>query len=73
MTPTPSTLSKVLRRHAAVQMGCCFIGVPFKLRSLQGTAIQMGGILPCKLEAYCSTLFETCRGVGVSETLILAT
>ena len=51
-------------------MGGVFSGVSLssKLRSQESTAIQMGGVLPYKLEVYCRT-FRQVVGVGVSETL----
>ena len=38
----------------------------FSVYPVEGTAIQMGGVLPYKfnLEVYCSTFFETDRGSG---------
>ena len=41
-------------------------GFPFssKLRSQEGTAIQMGGVQPYKLEVYCRTFYTSCRGWG---------
>ena len=76
VTPTPSTFSKVLPykweaycrtngRRTAVQMGGVLLGFPlFKHKSQEGAAIQMGGVLPYKLEVYCSTFFEASRGWG---------
>ena len=73
MTPTPSIFSKVLPhkweaycctngRRTAIQMGG--VSLSSKLRSQEGPAIQMGGILPYKLEVYCRTFFELSRGWG---------
>ena len=41
------------------------MGFPF-LRSLsqESTAIQMGGVLPYKMEVYCRTFQTSCRGLG---------
>ena len=50
-------------RRPAIQMGGVLLGfLSSRLRSQEGTAIQMGGILPYKLEVYCSTFSETSRG-----------
>ena len=76
MTPTPSIFSQVLPykweaycstngRRTAVQMGGVLLGFPFlRLRSQEGRAMQMGGVLPYKLEVYCRTFFDTSRGWG---------
>ena len=36
-----------------------------RLRSQGGTAIQMGGVLPYRLEVYCSTFWTSCMGWGL--------
>ena len=40
-----------------------------KPRSQEGTAIQMGAVLPYKLEVYCSTFSKTSRGWGFRNSL----
>ena len=40
------------------------IGPLGRLRSQEGPAIQMGGVLPYKLEVYCRTFFEASWGWG---------
>ena len=76
MTPTPSIFSKVLphKWEACCSTNArCIVGFPFfsKLRIQEGPAIQMGGILPYKLEVYCRTSSRPV-GVGVSKTLLLS-
>ena len=41
----------------------CWISLSSRFRSQKGTSIQMGGVLPYKLEVYCSTFFETSSAV----------
>ena len=42
----------------------CWASISSRLRTQEGTAIQMKGVLPYKLEVYCSTFFKTSRGWG---------
>ena len=51
-------------RRTALQMGGALLGFPSRLRREEGTAMQMGGVLPYKLEVYCSTFSENGRGWG---------
>ena len=46
----------------------CWVPLSSRLRRQEGTAIQMGGVLPYKL-VYCCSFFEISRGWG-SETLL---
>ena len=53
-----------------VQMGGVLLGsLSSRLGSQGGAAIQMGDVLPYKLEVYCRTFSETSGG-WVSETLL---
>ena len=81
--PNASTFCKVppykweaychkIRKRTAVQMGGVPQGFPelslsSRPRSQEGTAIQMEGLLPYKLQVYCST-FRQAVQVGVSQT-----
>ena len=61
-------------KSTAVQMGgvlqykklevYCLVSLSSRLRSQEGTAIQITGVLPYKLEVYGSTFFKTSRGWG---------
>ena len=52
-------------RRIAIQIGGVLrASLSSRLRGQEGTAIQMGGILPCKLEVCCSTFSETSKGWG---------
>ena len=42
----------------------CWVSLSSRLRSQEGTAIQMGDVLPYTLEVYCSSFFETSTGCG---------
>ena len=42
----------------------CWVSLSSRLRSQEGTAIQIGRVLPYKLDVYCRTFFETSRGWG---------
>ena len=44
-----------------------YIGVSLssRLRSQEGTAIQMEGVLPYKLEVYCTTYLDKLCGLGI--------
>ena len=76
VTPTPSIFSKVLPYkwgaycrtnggRIAYKWGAyCRVSLSSKLRSQESTAIQMGGVLPYKLEVYCHTFWTSCRGWG---------
>ena len=46
------------------------VSLSSRLKSQEGTVIQIGGVLPYKLEVYCST-FSRPAGVGVSEALLI--
>ena len=51
--------------RTAIQMGGVLLRFPSaRLRSYEGTAMQMGGVLPYKLEVYRNTFFETSRDLG---------
>ena len=43
----------------------CAFSLSSRLRSQEGTAIQMGGVLPHRLEAYCSTCWTICASWGL--------
>ena len=53
-------------RRTAVQTGGVLRRCPFssKLRSQQGAALQMRGILRCELDVYCGTFKTRCTGWG---------
>ena len=55
------------RRRTAVLEAHCGVSLPSRLRSQQGTALQMGGVLQYKLEVYCQYLSDKLYGLGVLE------
>ena len=61
VTPTPSTFSEVLPYKWEAY---CWASLSSRLRNQEGTAIQMGDVLPYKLEGYYSTFSYASRAWG---------
>ena len=63
--PTPGIFSEVtpVQMGTAVQIGGVLRRFPW-LRSQQGTALQMRGVLWYKLEVYCQYFQTSCTGWG---------